>query len=100
MIDRKGETMTLHFQYEPDRILAMDESGRQLAVIMFPTTAGGVVNFTSTFVDPSLRGQGVGDQLVQAAIATIKERGMKAVITCSYVKAWFGKHPEEADLLV
>ena len=47
----------------------------------------------------ALRGQGIGDQLVQAAIATIKERGMKAAITCSYVKAWFNKHPEEADML-
>ncbi len=91
--------MTLNYQYEPDRIFALDDSGKLLAEIRFPTTKNGVVNFAGTFVDPSLRGQGIGDQLVRAAIAIIKERGIKATVTCSYVKAWFGKHPDEADVL-
>ncbi len=91
--------MKLNYQYEQDRIFAQDDSGKLLAEIRFPSIEDGVVNFSSTFVDPSLCGQGVGEQLVQAAIAKIKERGMKAVMTCSYVKAWFSKHPEEGDLL-
>lgn len=91
--------MTLNYQYEPDRIFARDASGKLLAEIKFPTTKKGIVNFASTFVDPSLRGQGIGDQLVRAALVLIKERGMKATVTCSYVKAWFGKHPDEADVL-
>lgn len=91
--------MTLHYQYTPGRIFAKDDSGKLLADIRFPVIRDGVVNFASTFVDPSLRGQGVGDQLVQSAIVKIKEQNRKAVITCSYVKAWFDKHPEEAELL-
>ncbi len=91
--------MTLNYQYEPGRIFAQDDTGNLLAEIRFPTIGDGLVSFAGTFVDPSLRGQGIGDQLVRAAIAAIKERGMKAAITCSYVKAWFSKHPEESDML-
>lgn len=92
--------MKLNYQYEPDRIYASDDAGKLLAEIDFPTIEGEVVDFNHTFVDPSLRGQGVGDQLVRAAIQKIKERGMKAVVTCSYVKDWFSKHPEERGVLV
>ena len=92
--------MKLDYIDEKDRIYAKDDTGILLAEIKFPTVSDGLVNFTSTFVDPSLRGQGVGEQLVRAAISKIKEQGMMAEITCSYVKAWFGKHPEETDVLV
>lgn len=98
--EMRGEDMALNYQYEPGRIFVQDQAGRLLAQISFPTIADGLANFTSTFVDPSLRGQGIGDQLVQAAIAKVKEHGMKAVVTCSYVRAWFNKHPGEAAILI
>ncbi len=91
--------MKLSYQYESDRIYANDDAGKLIAEIDFPIVEGEIVDFNHTFVDPSLRGQGVGDQLVRAAIQKIKERGMKAVVTCSFVKDWFSKHPEEVDLL-
>lgn len=92
--------MALAYQYEADRIFAQATDGKLLAQINFPVIKNGCVDFTSTFVDPSLRGQGIGDQLVRAAIAQIRKRGLKAVATCSYVKTWFDRHPEEADVLL
>ena len=91
--------MELTFQYERDRIFAEDGAGRLLAEIRFPAQEAGVVNFASTFVDPALRGQGVADALVRAAIVRVRGRGEKAVATCSYARAWFARHPEQADLL-
>jgi predicted GNAT family acetyltransferase len=91
--------MELQYIYAPDRIYAQDETGKLLAQIKFPPAGEGVINFSSTFVDPSLRGQGIADQLVRRAVALIRERGMKATVTCSYVQAWFDKNPEERDVL-
>lgn len=88
----------MDFIYESDRVYAQDESGTLLAEINFPLE-NGVRNINHTFVDESLRGQGVAGKLMQAAVKTIKEQGEKAVPTCSYAVAWFQKHPEERDLL-
>lgn len=98
--DVEGERMSLVYQYEPDRICTQDDHGKLLAQIKFPASKNGYVDFASTFVDPSLRGQGIGDQLVRAATAEIRKRGIKAIATCSYVKAWFDRHPEETDVLL
>lgn len=92
--------MALDYKYEPDRIFAEDHVGKLLAEIKFPTTEDGFVDFAGAFVDPLLRGQGVGDQMVRAAITEIRKRGARAIVTCPYVKAWFGRHPEESDVLV
>lgn len=92
--------MVLDYKYESDRIFAEDHVGKLLAEIKFPTTEDGFVNFAGTFVDPSLRGQGIGDQMVRAVIAEIRKRGVQAIATCSYVKTWFSRHPEESDVLV
>lgn len=93
-------TTELNYKYEPDRIFAEDHGGKLLAEIKFPATEDGLVNFAGTFVDPALRGQGIGDQMVRAAIAEIRKRGAKAIATCPYVKAWFSRHPEESDVLI
>ena len=52
------------FLREPTRVYALDGSGRLVAEITFPETAPGVYTIDHTFVDASLRGQGVADQLV------------------------------------
>ena len=46
-----------------------------------------------------LRGQGAAAKLAEAAAAQLRRRGMKATLTCSYAKKWFGDHPEQGDLL-
>ena len=91
--------MELDYKYESGRIYAEDPVGKLLAEITFPTIEDGAVDLASTFVDPSLRGQGIGDQLVRAAVAEIRKRGVKAMATCTYVKAWFSRHPEASDVL-
>ena len=47
-----------------------------------------------TFVDASLRGQGVADRLVRAALEQIQANGGTAAATCSYAAAWLDKHPQ------
>lgn len=89
----------MNFQKENGRIWAENEEGRLVAEITFPQVRRGVVNIDHTFVDPSLRGQGAAGKLAQAAADQIRARELKAVLTCSYAKTWFGEHPEQSDLL-
>ena len=92
------EVIAVKFQSEPGRIYAVDSAGTLLAEVTFPTIdAVAVINHT--FVDSSLRGKGVADQLLTAAVMQIRAQGHKARPTCSYAVQWFEKHPEHSDLL-
>ena len=81
---------------ESDRIHARDDAGRLVAEITFPMVRPGVYCIDHTFVDPSLRGQGMADRLVRAALEQIRANGGRAVATCSYAAAWLERHPEQA----
>ena len=87
----------MEFQREPGRIYA-EEEGRVIAEVTFPDRDG-AADIDHTFVDDTLRGQGVAGQLLQAAADQIRAEGKRARATCSYAEIWFERHPEEADLL-
>ena len=59
----------------------------------------GVAVIDHTWVDPSLRGQGVAGQLVRKAADALRSTGRKARVTCSYARDWFEHHPEAAGVL-
>ena len=76
------------FQTEKNRIYLEDGEGRTVAEITFPETAPGVFTIDHTFVDDSLRGQGIASQLVQVAVDEIGRRGGEVQATCSYAVKW------------
>ncbi len=82
------------------RIYAQSGNGTVLAEITFPLINPSTVDINHTFVDPSLRGQGIADELMCAAVEEIRTKGYRAVATCSYAEKWFASHPENADLLL
>lgn len=85
--------------YEGNRIYGQDDTGKVIAEVTFPAIDADTVDIDHTFVDQSLHGQGVANQLLLAATEQIRAQGKKAVVTCSYATRWFGMHPEHADLL-
>ena len=85
----------MEFQHERERIFALDEQGKLVAEVTFPVSEG-VADIDHTFVDQSLRGQGVAGQLVQAALAQIRERGGTPAATCSYAAHWLSTHPQHS----
>lgn len=80
------------FEIEPNRIFNKDADGKVIAEITFPEVSSGVFVIDHTFVDDSLRGQGVASKLVQAAVDEIKNKGGQVKATCSYAKQWLEKH--------
>ena len=91
----------MDFKRNENQIALYSETGALLAEVTFPYTdeshnAGEVDH---TFVDASLRAQGIAGKLMIELADELKKRGLKAVPTCSYAVHWFEKHPEQAHLL-
>jgi predicted GNAT family acetyltransferase len=64
----------------------------------YPTT--GVIDFTHTYVDENLRGQGVGEELARAALAFAREQHLKVKTSCEFVAGFVQRHHAEyADIL-
>lgn len=59
----------------------------------------GRISFTHTEVPVELEGQGVGSRLVAGALEDARERGLKVVPICSFVRHYVDTHPETQDLL-
>jgi predicted GNAT family acetyltransferase len=50
-----------------------------------------------TGVPEALSGRGVGGQLVTAAVAAARERGLTVDAQCPFARGWLAKHPEVLD---
>ena len=89
----------MNFIYTPNQIALYSDDNQLLAEVTYPSVDEDTVNIDHTFVDPSLRGQNIADQLMRAAAEQLKKEQKKAVVTCSYAVKWFGKHPEYDQLV-
>nr|WP_313293520.1 GNAT family N-acetyltransferase [Faecalispora jeddahensis] len=89
----------MEFTKEANRIFAKDADGKLIAEVTFPDRSATTVDIDHTFVDDSLRGQGVAGQLMLAAVDAIRAQGKKAIATCPYAVGWFQKNPKFSDLL-
>lgn len=56
--------------------------------------------FTHTFVPPELRGRGLAERVVRAALAHARNQGLRVVPQCTYVGAFLSRHAEFAVLEV
>ena len=87
-------------QMESNRIFITDDNGELLAQITYPDTdKPNVVDINHTFVSPALRGQGMADKLMTAAVEQIRKTQRKCRVSCSYAVTWMQRHPEWADIL-
>ena len=60
---------------------------------------GDTIVFTHTVVPPEMEGRGVGSKLIRGALDLVRDRGLKVVPQCPFVRAYMEKHPETRDLL-
>ncbi|MCL2111306.1 MAG: N-acetyltransferase [Clostridiales bacterium] len=89
----------MKFEVENDRIYSVNDGGDVVAEVNFPATGEGVVDINRTWVDDSLRGQGVAGLLMEECYAVLKADGRKAVPSCSYAVKWYEDRPERNDVV-
>ncbi len=87
------------FFSEANRILLQNKTGKLLGEITFPNVGENTVEIDQTFVDSSLRGQGMAGKLVELAVEQIKSEGKQASPTCTYVQKAFKENPKYQSLV-
>ena len=81
------------------RIYIMDDLGKFVGDVKFPSIGEGKVMIASVYVDSAHRGQGMADILMKELVKQLEEKGLKAYVKCSYAKSWFEKHKEYEYLM-
>ena len=72
-----------------------EENGKTIAEITYKPIDEDKIDADHTFVDPSLRGQGIAEQLVDRLVEEMENENKAIVATCPYVKSLFNKKEEK-----
>ena len=86
--------MALRYENEANEIVAYDENGVKRACLQFPAVNDKTVDVEHTVVDESLRGQGIGAELLEKFVVRMRDENKKAVLTCPFAVKWFDEHPD------
>ena len=70
-----------------------------LAEMTFSRAGEHLIIIDHTAVPEDLRGQRVGNRLLEQAIADAREKGFKIFALCPFAAAQFRRHPEYRDVL-
>ena len=70
-----------------------------LAELIYERTAHALI-LIHTGVPDSMRGGGVGGELVRFAIEDARRHGLRLVVRCPFAKAYLQRHPELLEGLV
>lgn len=88
------------FNHEQNKIYLNDENDHMTAVVTFPKVKDNIVNIDHTYVDNSLRGQGIAGKLMEETVTQLRKNNQKATLSCSYAVKWFEEHPDCSDVLM
>jgi hypothetical protein len=78
--------MDRNYITEENRIYLLGENWNILAEINFEKIDEETYNISHTFVDDSIRWQGIGSELVEKTISYLTSKWYKVSATCSYAK--------------
>lgn len=92
--------MSHAYEIANTRIVLRNETGKIVAEIDFPRQSSDVIAITHTLVDPSLRGQGIANEMMALLIDKAQKEHLKIKPICSFAGAYFEKHPDLASLIV
>ncbi|EGQ25120.1 GNAT family N-acetyltransferase [Mammaliicoccus sciuri] len=73
------------------------DNGKVTAEIEW-TEENGIMTMTHTFVDDSLRGQGIAKKLLDQAAVNARDKGLKMKAVCSYVVNAFDRSEDYNDV--
>ena len=73
--------------------------GQRIAEISYVWSDAHKIVANHTWVDDSLRGQGIARQLLDALVAFAREKQLKIFPTCSYVEVMFRRDASLADVV-
>jgi predicted GNAT family acetyltransferase len=73
--------------------------GDDEATLTYTVAGPKLIDLQHTFVPESGRGHGIAEMLATAAFDYARERGLRVVPSCPFVRAWLRRHPDELALV-
>jgi predicted GNAT family acetyltransferase len=89
-----------HHEADAKGAFYVHQDGRRIAEMTYSRTNASMIIVDHTEVDASLRGQGVGRQLLDALVQWARTTGTKLVPLCPFAKAQFDRDASIRDVLV
>jgi predicted GNAT family acetyltransferase len=76
----------------------LEKDGNQVGLTDY-TLHGNSMHLTHTEIDPHLRRQGLGDEMVLGVMEQLRtDSGYRVVADCPFVINWLERHPEYLEL--
>ncbi|SPL70736.1 GNAT family N-acetyltransferase [Acinetobacter stercoris] len=88
-----------HDDGQTGEFFILDDQGERIAEFNYIWEGDHRFAANHTWVDDSLRGQGVARQLLDAAVAFAREKQVKIIPICSYVDVMFKRDKSFADVI-
>ena len=88
-----------HKQVGGKGMFYVGQDGAILAELVYTKPAANKMIIEHTEVDDTLKGKGIGQQLVHTAVEYARNHQMKIIPLCPFAKAIFDKKPAYADVL-
>lgn len=89
--------MTVEHEVSNNRFVV--RLGGDEAELTYSMAGPRLIELVHTYVPESARGHHVAEALAQAAMDYARERGLKVVPTCPFIRRWLAHHPAEAKLV-
>ena len=77
----------------------IEEDGKRLALMTYSKAGADKIIIEHTEVDASLKGEGIGRDLVAEGVKYARENDLKIIPLCPFAKAEFEKHDDYTDVL-
>lgn len=89
--------MNVHHDAGQHRFIVSHPEGD--ALLDYVPGQGGRIDFVHTFVPASLRGRGIAEALVTAALDWAQSQSLDVSASCSYVARYLERHPHHSRRL-
>lgn len=89
-----------HLEKNNKGLFFIREDGKRLAEMTYSRASESMIIIDHTEVSETLKGKGVGLQLVMEAVKYARENQQKILPLCPFAKSVFDKKPETHDVLI
>ena len=80
-------------------VFSIDENGKRRAELKYFHSSPGEITIYHTEVDESLRGEGIGEDMIEAVVKYARENQLKIVPKCPFAKHVIDEQPDFQDVL-
>ncbi|MDQ0916389.1 putative GNAT family acetyltransferase [Paenibacillus sp. V4I5] len=94
-----GVTIMIEINKDTNSFYVGDQDKRD-AELHYVPSGNGIIIVDHTFVTDSLRGQGVGQELVRRVVDFARKESLKIIPLCPFTKSQFDQHKDYDDVLL